>query len=159
MVYGCGVCERRGKEEKKNAQKECRKLQTCETSARKIAGSLPEKSVGEPTNICPFSVISVVMLACGLKGHFATPLSNRVTLRFSICNFQVRFFLFSANSISPFQAVLVFLVFNFIHDDGNVVCDYCLFTNRRTLKLMYTEGLTDLLRKTVLCSRWKFLPY
>lgn len=53
-----------------------------------MAGSLPEKSVGEPTNICPFSVIRVVMLACGLNGHFATPLSYRVTFRFSIWNMK-----------------------------------------------------------------------
>lgn len=57
---------------------------TCDTSVLKMAGSEPEKSVGEPTNIWPLSVIKVVILACGLKEHLATPLSNRVTFKLSI---------------------------------------------------------------------------
>lgn len=58
---------------------------TLATSARKMAGSAPEKSVGEPTNNLPFSVISVVIFACGLNGHLATPLSNSVSFKLSIC--------------------------------------------------------------------------
>lgn len=57
---------------------------TFATSARKIAGSVPEKSVGEPINKRPFSVINVVIFACGLNGHLATPLSNFVTFKLSI---------------------------------------------------------------------------
>lgn len=57
---------------------------TCDTFVLSMAGSVPEKSVGEPTNIWPLSVIRVVILACGLNGHLATPLSNRVTFRLSI---------------------------------------------------------------------------
>lgn len=58
---------------------------TLATSARSMAGSVPEKSVGEPTNSLPFSVISVVIFACGLNGHLATPLSNSVSFKLSIC--------------------------------------------------------------------------
>lgn len=57
---------------------------TFETSARRMAGSFPEKSVGDAMNNLPFSVIRVVILACGLNGHFATPLSNLVIFRLSI---------------------------------------------------------------------------
>lgn len=40
-----------------------------------MAKSEPEKSVGEPTNMYPLSVINEVTLALGLNGHFATPVS------------------------------------------------------------------------------------
>lgn len=61
-----------------------KKYCTFATSARKIAGSVPEKSVGEPINNLPFSVINVVILACGLNGHLATPLCNFVIFKLSI---------------------------------------------------------------------------
>lgn len=60
-------------------------LRTFETSARKIAGSVPEKSVVDPMNNLPVSVIKVVIFEFGLNGHFATPLSNFVTFKLSIC--------------------------------------------------------------------------
>lgn len=63
--------------------KKCAVL-TFATSARNIAGSVPEKSVGEPINKRPFSVINVVIFACGLNGHLATPLSNFVIFKLSI---------------------------------------------------------------------------
>lgn len=43
-------------------------------STRKIAGSVPEKSVGDAMKSLPFSVISVEIFALGLNGHRATPL-------------------------------------------------------------------------------------
>lgn len=53
-------------------------------SVRKIAGSVPEKSVGDATNKLPLSVNSVEILACGLNGHLATPLSSFVMFKLSI---------------------------------------------------------------------------
>lgn len=61
---------------------------TFDTSTRKIAGSVPEKSVGKPTKNLPVFVISVVIFACGLKGHLATPLSSFVRFKLSILNTQ-----------------------------------------------------------------------
>lgn len=51
---------------------------------RKMAGSVPEKSVGDAMNNLPFSVRSVVIFACGLNGHLATPLSSFVMFKLSI---------------------------------------------------------------------------
>lgn len=53
-----------------------------------MAGSVPEKSVVDPMNNLPLSVINVVMFEFGLNGHFATPLSNFVTFKLSICKIK-----------------------------------------------------------------------
>lgn len=57
-------------------------MSTRKMSTRKIAGSVPEKSVGDAIKSFPFSVISVEIFALGLNGHLATPFSQNL-YRFS----------------------------------------------------------------------------
>lgn len=59
-------------------------------SVRRIAGSVPEKSVGDAINNLPVSVNSVVIFACGLNGHLATPLSSFVMFKLSILKRNLR---------------------------------------------------------------------
>lgn len=76
-------------------------------SIRKIAGSVPEKSVGEAMNKLPFSVNSVVIFACGLNGHLATPLSNFVIFKLSILKIStIRIFQMNKTSVDDVKVIL-----------------------------------------------------